>query len=540
VKGTVSPGKKETNPSRKNQWRAVRLLVILLLLVAVAWPLLPHPQKPIELTYEIDLTEASQGSLTITLLAEGPLPGNLDLEFPPGVHGDDNGVTISAPIAHAIGEDGSQGRHLIIDPTRDGWRLQTDGAKRTGFIYRVDLMPSSSLETDIRRHISTQVNGGVRAAGFEVFLEPVGVPVKDLTVTIHNPHDLELLVPWPALVRKDQAAAFPGAAADHAPAHDAHLGFGEGFKPGQSAPGLGTARDPEDQPTTAMPVPANLFYHPRNLADLNNSLIICGNLRVLSDQARDCVIQFATDRDWYFTDDRVMNLVRSVARTEIGFFGSAPSDQITVMLAANEVHSPEGFDVYGVHTGNSVLVMIDPQEQAASVIAHEMFHGWLGEAIKQVDPSTLWFTEGATTWYSSRILAAAGIWELEHSRSIIRARLERDYAGSDLMGKIPIAEAASQVMAGRDIISYGYAGSTAACMALDRYIGERSGQRAPLDLVLRHLYQTRDDEGLTRAKLEEAILILTNIDCHDWLEAHVYGTVPLPPLDEPLARIVHE
>lgn len=525
------------------QWKIVRLLVLLLLLAGAAWPLLPRSEHSLELTYEIDLEQAPEGTLVITLLAEGKLPSKLDLEFPPGVFGDDNGVSISAPIAHAVNEDGSKSRHLIIDPTPDGWRIQTDGARRIGFIYRAELMGSNALETDIRRHISTPVKGGVRAAGFEIFLEPVGVEVEDLTVTVHNPLQLPILVPWPALVRNGAEAVTTEPKNEAAgPVQDAHLGFGEGYQPALGEGQKSRPRDPQDQSKPASPVPANLFYHPLDLADLNNSLIICGNIRTLSDQARDCVIQYATDRDWYFEDERVLNLVRSVARAEIGFFGSAPSDQITVLLAANEVFSPEGFDVYGVHTGNSVLVMIDPQttwgvlqEQAASVIAHEMFHGWLGEAIKQVDPETLWFTEGATTWYSARILAAAGVWELDHSREIIRRRLERDYAGSDLMGTISIAEAASQVMAQRDVVSYGYAGATAACMALDDFIASKSGQKAPLDQVLRHLYQTRDEEGLSRAKLEEAVLTICQVDCHQWLDTFVYGTQPLDPVAEQLA-----
>lgn len=521
------------------QWKMARVFVLLVLLAGVTWPLIPRTVHPIQLTYELDLTEAPEGSLTITVLAEGKLPDDLDLEFPPGVFGDNkNGVNIGSPSAHAITEEGSQGHPLIIDATGNGYRIQTQGTHRAGLIYRVDLQGNQSLETDIRRHISTTIKGGLRAAGFEIFLEPVGVPVEDITVTVHNPANLKLLVPWPALLRGHNTVV--PANDDPIPVQDAHLGFGDGFQPGRSADTIPAT--PSDSSETVEPVPANLFYHPLDLADLNNSLIICGDIRIQSDQARDCVIQFATDRTWYFEDDRVMNLVRSIARTEIGFFGSAPSDQITVLLAANEVKSPDGFDVYGVHTGNSVLVMIDPettwgvlQEQASSVIAHEMFHGWLGEAIPQTDPEMLWFTEGATTWYASRILAAAGIWDREHARQVIKARLERDYAGSDLLGTIPIAEAASQVMASNDVVRYSYAGGVAACVALDQYISENSGQRAPMDMVLRHLYQSRDGSGLTRAKLEEVILTLTNVDCKEWLDTFVYGTRALPPLDEQLA-----
>jgi hypothetical protein len=522
------------------QWKYVRVLVLMVLLLGVAWPLLPHRTHPLQLTYEIDLTSAPEGTLVITMIAEGTLPRSLDLEFPPGVFGDqDNGVSINTLSAHAITPDGSQGRHLITDQTRDGWHLKTAGLKRAGFIYQVDLSRTAAMETDIRRYISTPVSGGVRAAGFEIFLEPVDVPVEEITVTIHNPRQLPLLVPWPALVRGEpENTAGPGGPLEAAQIQDAHLGFGEGYLPvDPDGNPLTPPGEVVDRSPAAVPVPTNLFYHPHDLADLNNSLLICGDIRTLSDQARDCVIQYATDRQWLFDDRRVLELVRKIARAEIAFFGSAPTDQITVLLAANEVISPDGFDVYGVHTGSSVLVMIDAetnwgmlQEQAASVIAHEMFHGWLGEAITQNDPATLWFTEGATTWYSARILTAAGIWDPDHARQILSDRLENDYARSDLLGRVSIAEAASQVMVGRDVVRYAYAGGAAACMALDEHLTGNTGQQAPLDLVLRHLYQNRDGQGLTRAKLEAAVTAVTGQECGQWLDTFVYGHQALPPV----------
>ena len=531
---------------RKNpaiQWKHVRILVLLTLLAGVAWPLLPHRTHPLRLTYEIDLSSAPEGTLVITMLAEGKLPGELDLEFPPGVFGDqDNGVSISAPTAHVINEDGSRGHHLIIDRIADGWRLQTEGAGRAGFIYNVDLSRTRSLETDIRRYISTPVSGGVRAAGFEIFLEPVGVLVEDITVAVHNPDDLPLLVPWPALVRGGQLKT-PEIPEDHPPVQDAHLGLGQGFRPALPDDGsyLADHKGKESNPALA-PVPASLFYHPLDLADLNNSLLICGDIRTLSAQARDCVIQYATDRNWYFDDQRVMDLVRKIARTEMGFFGSAPTDQITVILAANEVNSPDGFDIYGVHTGSSVLVLIGQEttwgileEQAASVIAHEMFHGWLGEAIPQADPATLWFTEGATTWYAARMLAAAGVWAPAHGRQVIEDRVARDYARSDMLGHIPVAEAAGQVMASGEVVRFAYAGGVAACMGLDEMLRQATGMKAPLDLVLRQMYQGRTGEPLSREMLEKTVLDLTGVDCSAWLDEYVYGTRALGPVAEQVA-----
>jgi predicted metalloprotease with PDZ domain len=207
-----------------------------------------------------------------------------------------------------------------------------------------------------------------------------------------------------------------------------------------------------------------------------------------------------------------------------------------VLLAANEVSTPERFDTYGVHTGSSVLVMIDArttwgelEDQAASVIAHEMFHGWLGEAIPQEDPATLWFTEGATTWYAARMLTAAGVWSPDHARRILRARLERDYGRSTLLGARPVAEAAANVMSDdAEEIRFAYAGGLAVCAALDAWLARHGGLERPLDGVLRHLYDRRDGRPLSREAIEAAVHEITGVDCGPWLDKHVYGKTALP------------
>ena len=496
------------------------------------------PGAPLQLTYEVDLKEAPSGVLTVTLIAEGKLPPQLNLEFPPGVFGDSgNGLTLLRPTAHSLKDNGMMGRALTVDQTHAGWRLGTRGLSRVGFIYRVDLTKTQAMETDIRKYISTPISGGVRFAGFEVFLEPTNAPVDDITVTVHNPHDLAVLVPWPSLMKHQDTALDDS----QGPLADAHLGYGQGYNPGRNSRSNET-RDPGKSSGTkrksVTPMPVNLFFHPHDLPDLNNALLVCGNIRTLNSQARDCVIQYATDRDWLFSNHDALELVRRIARTEMAFFGSAPTEQITVLLSANEVKAAAGFDVYGVHTGSSILVMLPEEttwgmleEQAASVIAHEMFHGWLGEAITQLDPETLWFTEGATTWYSARMLNSAGIWSPHHARQVLTERLNRDFVKSPQRGKISIADAAANVMGDAELVRYSYAGGVAACMALDQWLARQSGLVRPLDEVLRYLYQNRSEDGFSRQALEDAVMAVTGVDCQLWLESYVYGVKSLPPVD---------
>ena len=346
----------------------VALTAALIAVGAAAWRSLPVANDPVTLTYEIDLSRAPDGVLTITLVTEGRLPPKLELEAAPGLlDTPGTGISIRPSSAFALNAAGEPGPSLPVYGHSGGWTVATDGAERAGFVYEVELAAVSGGEEDIRRHISTLVAGGLRAAGFEVFLRPAAVPVDDITVMIHNPRDLSVLVPWPALVRGADRPATPEEMIDSIAddgsgdaVQPAHLGLGRNY--------LSTAADRLPSPphavaseTASVPVPSNLFFHPRDLADLNNALLVCGDIRTSSVQTRDCVIQLATDRKWEFRDEAALDLIRRIARTELGFFGSAPCQQITVLLSANRVTAAEGFDMYGVHTGSSVLVLMSPE-----------------------------------------------------------------------------------------------------------------------------------------------------------------------------------
>ena len=305
----------------------VPVLLLGIVLGLLAWAVYPRSRGPLGLTYEIDLAQAPQGQLTMTMILEGDLPGDLDLQVLGGSAGGDGPqVQIHAPLAAALTVDGLPVSTLDLQTTATGWRLGTRGARRVGVIYQVDLSRTSSQVGDVRRHLSTLVPGGVRAAGFEIFLAPVRHPVGPITVAVHNPGQLPFLVPWPALIKDGQGTA--GIPPDRLiqPAEriqPANLAFGMGYRPAAGVPAHADSLRTAGRMDT-YPVPANLMFHPRDLADLNNALLVCGDIRTLTGQAGDCVIQLATDRHWLFADEAAMDLVRRIARTEMGFFGSAP------------------------------------------------------------------------------------------------------------------------------------------------------------------------------------------------------------------------
>ncbi len=312
----------ERRPARL--WLRLAVLGTALTVLAVAiLAALPGGPPAVELTYEVDLAAAPRGSLAIAVEATGHLPRRLNLAFPEGVFGDmRNGVTPHSPEAAAIDDQGRQARVLDVERTGEGWEVVTAGAEHVRFVYRVDLARTHGSEEDIRRYISTPVNGGVRAAGYEIFLAPTNARVVDVTVSLRNPGDLPVLVPWPSLVHGTPPAV--ATAPDSLAA--AHLGAGQGYLPIDGTAGTAAPARPAPPPApAAAATPAPLAFHPRDLQDLSNALLVCGDIRTTGTQVRDTAIQFATDRRWRFPDAEVLDLVKRIARTQLGFFGTAPT-----------------------------------------------------------------------------------------------------------------------------------------------------------------------------------------------------------------------
>jgi len=526
-------------PRRHRVFASVLLLAIAAAaLSGVLWWRIQGPEETpatVAMTYELDLTDAVRGDLGVTLVMSGDLPGDLELTFAPSALAGPGAVRLLGLEAWTLNEDGSQGLALETAETPGGWSVKAGGATRVGLDYRLRVRGTPRSQQDVRRHISAPLHGGVRAAGYEVFLQPVGITPRTLTLAIHNPAGTPLLAPWPAQASGNHPHRQPEMVAENS-IGQAHIASGLGYRPADVQPLAGGS----GQAAVTGPLrPASLLFHPRGLQDLNNALLACGDLRTRRADVRGTSIGLGTDRDWIFDLDEARDLIARIARTEIAFFGSAPTDHITALLGANVIHADGGFDAYGLHIGSSLLVLLDPgttaeglRENAASVIAHEMFHGWLGEAIPQTDPATLWFTEGVTTWYAARMLTVAGIWNSDHATEVLGGRLRRDYAGSPFLGRMPVAAAAGEVMADPDQVRYAYAGAVAVCMALDRHLARRSGMMQPLDEVLRVLYREHRDRPLTRDNLVAVIHQVTGVDCTAWLDEHAYGTAALPPVEE--------
>jgi len=469
--------------------RPLILLSALAALAAVAlcaWWGWSRVRRPFDLAYEVDLSGAAQGRLDVTLRATGRPPGTLRLVQPSGLFHDAAGGVVVTPLAAwNFTLEGGRGAPLAVRAQGRGWSVS--GLGRGGAVqYRVTLPAPGAASPDIRAHLSARSGAGLRVAGFHLFLVPDDAPVRGIAVR------------------------FTGGPA--------------------AAPGRLAA------PWPTVGAPDGIVHAPTDLRDLTDALIAWGEPRLREREVAGCAVRLAVRGDWAFSDAELERLVARIGETEAGFFGAPPHPSMLVLVDVNPLPAAAGFPYYGLHVGHSLLLLLDPsagwsdlEDKAASLIAHEMFHGWLGEGIRQQGTEMNWFVEGATSWYAARLLVEAGIWTPARAQAVVGGRVDAHYVNSPLRGRETLAAAARGLLRDGETTRFAYAGGALAAQQLDAWLAARTGREHPLDAVLRDLHARRAAGPLTRATLEASVRRLCRADCGAWLDAHVYGNEPLPP-----------
>ncbi len=461
------------------------LLALLLVAAAAAALRLRAGPPPLDLAYEVDLAGAGAGRLDVTLRVGGRPPRALRLVRPGGLFHDAAGGSALAPLAAwSLTRDGGRGGPLELAPDGRAWSLRGADARGAVVQYRVALPADGRPGDDIRAHLTARSGGGFRAAGFHLFLVPESARVGALTVR------------------------FAGAPA---------------------GPGARLAA-----PWPAAGAPDGIVYAPRDLRDLTDAVVAWGDLRLHEQEVGGCALRLAVRGEWAFADAELARLLARLGRAEVEFFGGPPHASMLVLVDRNPLAGGD-FPYYGLHVGHSVLLLLDPdlgwtdlEDKAASVAAHEMFHGWLGEEIRQEGGDLNWFVEGVTSWCTARVLVESGVWTAARAEEVVGGRVDQHYAGSPLRGRESIAAAARGLLRDGETTRYAYAGGTLAAWQLDAWLSAQTGRRHPLDDVLRDLFARRADGPLTRMRLEAALRRAGGRGAGGWLERHVYGTEPLP------------
>lgn len=523
------PALPRRRPRRFRARRAVWLGGAALLLAGALWWASLRGERPLDLAYTVDLAEAAAGRLTVTLALGGTVPRTLTLARPAGLCGDAaSRPPVSDLAAWNHTQDGGRGAPLPWRADGDRWLVDASSARGAAGLagafpwggpagggaggdggaggagddggghnaalarpaasvrYTVTLAPPPAGGADIRGHICAAAPGGWRAGAFHLFLVPEGAAARAVAVRF-----------------VDTAGAGAGGA-----------GAGRLAAPW---PASGTAD--------------GVVYRPAGLDDLANALLAGGDLRLREEDVDGCTLRIALRGEWDFPDAELGRLLRRLAAAEAAFFGGAPRPSALVLVEPNPLPAAAGFDDLGLHAGSSVLLLLEPRttwadlaDRAASVAAHELFHGWLGEAIRPAGPELAWFVEGATAWYTARFLVETGTWTAERAEWVLGARVDQHYARSALLGRETVAGAAADLLRDGETTRFAYAGGCLAAASLDVWLaGDDAGARHPLDAVLRDLYARRAEGPLDRAALEAAVRRAAGRDCGPWLDRFVYG-----------------
>jgi predicted metalloprotease with PDZ domain len=272
--------------------------------------------------------------------------------------------------------------------------------------------------------------------------------------------------------------------------------------------------------------------------ELPMTLVAAGGFRFLETFVSGVRLVLAVGGRWDFADGELLDTVRMVVSEEIAMFGSSPRDMHLVICDHNPVRGGRGFDYYGVHFGGTILLLLDPGIDRSelygapmSIIAHEFFHNWNGEILRPADDSFMWFTEGATVYFSYKVLLNAGIINAPQYGSAVSAITER-FESNPLRGSIHLSRAGNSDLSDREMVNLLYDGGYLAAKALDDRIRSLTqGSRGLID-VIRRMY--REDPGgreIGAGELRDAIIAETGTDLSRFIEEILSDPLPGPDVD---------
>ncbi len=244
------------------------------------------------------------------------------------------------------------------------------------------------------------------------------------------------------------------------------------------------------------------------LEDVSSTVAVTGDFRYIKATVGDAELCLAIAGGWPFDDGEFFDIVRSIVECELSLFGSSTHDKYLFVCDYNPVKGGKGFNYYGVHSNGSIVLLLDPKMSGAqlfdapmAIVAHEFFHNWNGEALKPRSSDFLWFTEGATVYYSYRVLLDVRIiTEEQYERQ--RMSIVKRFRDNPYLDSVPIHAAGNSDLGDKDMVNLLYDGGFLAAEALDGRLAELTGGRVRLIDILKILYE-RDIAG---SEIDEEIL----------------------------------
>ncbi|MCK4537487.1 MAG: hypothetical protein KAV42_01690 [Candidatus Krumholzibacteria bacterium] len=421
------------------------------------------------LSYRLEMVDSNLNLVRVT----GKVFGALDSKVPLRLPEKGNGRGLDPLGLKAFDMDG---RPLDVKREGDFWTIENSGRDFT-FSYEVVLTIEDRYAAEVRGMISLLEEDRGRIMGRDVFLIPAIRFGDGVTLDVSLGHEGPVHSTWECI---DSRLIVPG------------------------------------------------------VVDLATTLVVSGDYRVYETEVYGTRLTFAIAGKWSFSDDELFSVIRDVVSHEIGWFGSSTHKKHLFVCDTNPVKGGKGFDHYGVHFSGSILLLLDRRidrsqiyDTPMSIVAHEFFHNWNGEAIRPASDGMMWFIEGATVYYSYRALTDINI--LTSLQYDMRMKLIRQrFMDNPYLESVSISSAANRDLSDKDMVNMLYDGGFLAAGIIDEKIAELSGGRKGLIDVIRYLRDSNPDGCLLdEDKLCEALIQVTGHDFKAFMGELVDTPAPL-------------
>jgi predicted metalloprotease with PDZ domain len=268
---------------------------------------------------------------------------------------------------------------------------------------------------------------------------------------------------------------------------------------------------------------------------LYHSVVGLGPYRVLEREARGCRLRLAMRGDFQFADQDLLDTIGQLASVQMDVFGGALRDQYVFLVNPHpDSGDPHTLHYFGLHYEASMVLLIDSntdktrlQREPAQLCAHEFYHNWCGELIRQNRYDMNWFIEGVTEFYAYQSRLESDLLSFPEYAKTLNERFHLEYLASPLLGETSVASASRQVLQDPNVTRYTYSAGLFIAASLDATIDQVTLQEKSLDDLMFQLAQRakRDPRFLlTRETLQEELKKLTGEDFSGWLDRFVYGT----------------
>ena len=456
-------------------WRAALVGIVAAVIggAALGFALRVDPDtEQYELSYQVKVLDLKNGVLQVRLHAEGMRSPNLYLTTVV-VSPDQNRLSARFRLREARDLNGHD---TPVEAQDDYWKIRAKGG---GIDLRYEVWLRAGIDTGVfsRQMLSDITETSARLVGSDIFIIPVFGDLRNIRVEYTLPPHWELVHPF-------QCTA------------------------------------------TAAVVP--------DVKSLYHSAVGMGRLRTLERTVRGCRLRVAVTGRYDFQDRDLLAVLSQLAGIQMDIFGGPLRDEYVFLVGPHpESGDPEILHYFGLHYDGSMILLIDTntdrkrlQQEPAQLCAHEFYHNWCGELIRQHRYDMNWFIEGVTEFYAYQTRLEAGMLSFPDYASVLSDRFHREYEVHPLRGKISLAQASKKVLIDRETTRYTYSGGLFVAAGLDEQIDDVTRQQESLDDLMYDLAvraQRDPDFVLTRQTLEAALLDLTGHDFHEWFDRYVYG-----------------